>query len=247
MIDLVDRVERASASIWSAEERAAIDGWELSAAHGFTRRLNSATTTGAGTVTTMTGHRIAAWLASRGIPMTIRVTPLVADDTVARAADMWRLHRVDPTWVMTKLVASGASEPDIRLVDPRDRGFTDEMFRFNGRDPRFLPQWFGILERLEGRGAGLWMPNLAVGFVGVFEGVCCVYSIAVNPAHRRRGMAKRIMAAAEAWGGSKGADLMALQVLGTNSPAVELYDALGYDRSYGYSYLEPPVVASTTS
>jgi ribosomal protein S18 acetylase RimI-like enzyme len=58
-----------------------------------------------------------------------------------------------------------------------------------------------------------------------------IYYVAVQPELRRRGHARRIVEAAEAWLAQRGAPRMLLMVHPENSAAVRLYESLGYARS----------------
>jgi len=80
------------------------------------------------------------------------------------------------------------------------------------------------------------------GFAAVmmllFEGhTCRVLSVGVNPQARRRGIATRMMRAAEAIGRERGASTIRLEVSTRNFAAIELYRGLGYRTDgvlYGY-------------
>lgn len=59
----------------------------------------------------------------------------------------------------------------------------------------------------------------------------------VQPDHRRRGLARMMMAGMAAWAAERGASVMALQVREDNPPAQALYASLGFERHHGYRYL----------
>ena len=63
--------------------------------------------------------------------------------------------------------------------------------------------------------------------------------IEVDPEHRRRGLARAIMAALLEWGAERGATTAYLQVLGHNEPALTLYEGLGFTTHHAYAYLTP--------
>ncbi|MDN4172417.1 GNAT family N-acetyltransferase [Nocardioides sp. SOB77] len=62
-------------------------------------------------------------------------------------------------------------------------------------------------------------------------------SLRVDPAHRRRGLGLRVMAALLGWGAEQGATTAYLQVLADNAPALALYDRLGFVEHHRYRYL----------
>jgi ribosomal protein S18 acetylase RimI-like enzyme len=57
-----------------------------------------------------------------------------------------------------------------------------------------------------------------------------VFGLAVAPAARRLGAASALLAAAEERARATGARKLSLRVLGTNEPAIRLYDRLGFER-----------------
>ena len=60
--------------------------------------------------------------------------------------------------------------------------------------------------------------------------VISVFGLAVAPAARRLGAASALLAAAEQRARAAGARKLTLRVLGTNEPAIRLYDGLGFER-----------------
>ena len=55
-----------------------------------------------------------------------------------------------------------------------------------------------------------------------------IYSVAVDPAHRRKGVASALMKHAEARLTERGCVKLNLQIIGTNQAVVAFYEALGY-------------------
>jgi ribosomal protein S18 acetylase RimI-like enzyme len=57
-----------------------------------------------------------------------------------------------------------------------------------------------------------------------------VYYLAVLPAHRQRGLARRLMRAAEEWLAARGVRKCELMIRSTNEAAAGFYASLGYER-----------------
>lgn len=55
-----------------------------------------------------------------------------------------------------------------------------------------------------------------------------IFLLYVEPTHRRQGIAKTLMQHVENWSKQKGDPQIGLQVFTTNTPALELYEQLGY-------------------
>jgi ribosomal protein S18 acetylase RimI-like enzyme len=60
--------------------------------------------------------------------------------------------------------------------------------------------------------------------------VLLISGIAVHPDARRQGVAARLLEAAEAYAAERGARKLSLRVLGSNGPAIRLYEQAGYER-----------------
>lgn len=65
--------------------------------------------------------------------------------------------------------------------------------------------------------------------------------IEVDPAERGRGLGLLVMAELLEWGAERGATTAYLQVLGDNTPALALYDGLGFVPHHRYRYLAAPL------
>jgi len=75
--------------------------------------------------------------------------------------------------------------------------------------------------------------------MAIDQGIASLFSLAVSQERRRTGVATKVMNAAFTWASSRDADTLFLQVLGTNLPALTLYEHLGFEEVYRYHYLQP--------
>ncbi|MEJ5944951.1 GNAT family N-acetyltransferase [Pseudokineococcus basanitobsidens] len=80
----------------------------------------------------------------------------------------------------------------------------------------------------------------AAGRVALCDGWAVVTDLAVEPAARRRGLARAVLAALAGWALGRGADRVALQVADGNDAARALYDSLGLVEHHRYAYREHP-------
>lgn len=62
---------------------------------------------------------------------------------------------------------------------------------------------------------------------------CLLRDVWVSEPHRRRGLARRLMLAAEESVSSQGVSFISLEVLGSNAPALALYETLGFTEVEG--------------
>jgi ribosomal protein S18 acetylase RimI-like enzyme len=231
-------IERAASMTWSPDERASIAGWSMASNGGFTRRANSATPTTTASTDPDVRAALANWLAERGSPLVIRITPPTSEAFETELIARWGIVPADETVVMTRMIGDTAPGYST-LVDAAQPEFAARLLSLNDRPVEAIAPWTRMVSRLGDDATGVHDRDRAVGFVAVAGGCAGVYSVAVGKAHRRQGRATDIMATAEAWAAARGAHTAFLQVHGQNAPALALYERLGYEERYRYHYLQP--------
>lgn len=92
---------------------------------------------------------------------------------------------------------------------------------------RATPLWFVELEPSPVHPLGcLWLGNAVDQLQG--DRYTHVLLIYIDPAHRRRGLGRALIGHAETWACQRGDRQLGLQVFQANLPAVQFYQALGY-------------------
>ncbi|MFL1463747.1 GNAT family N-acetyltransferase [Roseococcus sp. DSY-14] len=86
----------------------------------------------------------------------------------------------------------------------------------------------------------LLLEDAACIFVAADGPLCGMFDLAVRPEARRRGLARRLMGAAAAWGLARGARWKFSQVSATNAASLALNAAQGLRESHRYRYWSPP-------
>ena len=77
----------------------------------------------------------------------------------------------------------------------------------------------------------------AAGGLVVADGpLARLFALRTQPPFRRRGLARRLVAACAAWARAQGAERLYLQVEADNQPAIALYAGLGFAAAYRYGY-----------
>jgi ribosomal protein S18 acetylase RimI-like enzyme len=66
-----------------------------------------------------------------------------------------------------------------------------------------------------------------------------LYDLAVAPAHRGGGRGRALVQALLHWATEAGATSAYLQVRAQNTPALRLYESMGFTTAYGYHYRVP--------
>lgn len=77
-------------------------------------------------------------------------------------------------------------------------------------------------------------------FVALHDGCAMLHALEIRPAHRRRGLAARMVRAAADWARGEGAETFAVLVTGENRPALGLYASLGFEAVGQYQYRHLP-------
>lgn len=251
----IAELEAVAARGWRAPEEAALGGWLLRAAGGFTGRANSALAVGdpglplADAITAVCG-----WYAARGLPPMIAVPhPLgrPGDCPVDRFLSQrgWGI-RPGPAVVMTTatagVVRSGPAaaaelrpEPDQAWLDLY-HGYRKELPPVARRLLLSAPfQAFASIRRDGG--------TVAIGRVAVAAGWGGLSAVAVHPAYRRAGLAAAITAALAEVAAGRGAPRLYLQVEEDNTAARALYARCGFTAHHGYHYRTVPDVRASQS
>jgi GNAT superfamily N-acetyltransferase len=96
-----------------------------------------------------------------------------------------------------------------------------------------------VVVTVDGATARATIPGVAQGVAAYADDWVGFRAIEVDPAHRRHGLGRTIMAALLEWGAELGATTAYLQVLGHNQPALALYDSMGFTTHHAYAYLTP--------
>ena len=249
---LIREVEAQARRAWPALEAAPLEGWILRAAEGATRRSNSVHPIGPVADLERTLARACAWYDARGLPSRFYLTPVsVPEDLDARlAARGWaRETGALVQWADLPLAeGAGAAPADPPEVRTRIEGAVgDEWFErfaaWRDLDAPSRASHRKILARVperpafatvgdgEPRAAGLAVCDGE--WVGLFD-------LIVAPTARRRGWGRALVRSLLAWGLNAGARRAYLQVDDANTPAIALYEAMGFRTAYAYSYRRRP-------
>jgi N-acetylglutamate synthase len=251
-------LEEAAAGGWRAPEETRMKGdwrggpgWLLRAAGGFTGRANSALASGdPGMPLADAVAEVCRWYTARGLPALVSVAyPIGGAHTDPLdgflAGRGWPVRSGAAT-VMTAAAAAvadatagAAASVRVDLDTEPDEPWL-ARYRFRGRP---LPP---IARRLllsapwqrfaSVREAGR---TIAVGRVAEADGWAGLTAVEVDPAHRRRGLARAITGALAAAAADRTANLY-LQVEDENSAARTLYRQAGFADHHGYHYRVAP-------
>ncbi len=251
-----DKLERLLDRTWPGVQRARLGGWVLRASGGVTMRANSVLVAGDPGVGSDEAIQVAErWYAERGLPVAFQCVLDEAGMPVGvPEPGRWRL-----TSTAHVLVA------DVRrldLADPRGLGARGdsgcEAWHFDDApSDAWLALWRGGMATPEARSevgsapaayltldedhggaddAGDVGVPVAVGRVANTADWCVLSCLEVVPHRRREGLGRRATIAMLEHARAVGARFASLQVAVDNTPALALYEGLGFTRHHTYAY-----------
>ena len=238
MDELCWRVEEACLNAWPSPRHALVHGYLLRAAGGPSKRINSCNPLrGAGDpeAAIAASEAIYAGLGRRPI---FRVPDIDARMLPGLEARGYRA--IGETRTLYRDLGDGP-EADVTVAPSPSAEWLAIRDAVSGHDPQtartfrlvteaiLLPRAFVSVEGPDGIGAICF---------GVRDGALLVIeSVAVPEALRQRGYARRAVAGLMRWGAQTGATAVCLQVEAANTPALALYQSLGFSRElYRYHY-----------
>jgi len=234
-------LETISARAWPAARAMKIGGWRLNAASGYSGRINACwplADPGIDPVAAI--GRTEAWYAGQGLAPRFKIVDLAQApaDLTRRLARLGygphteTLMMVGPTGgerdpaaqIATGLPAGFAAVFAAAAEDPGD---SRERLETLARVP--APRVFATLDTPDGEPAAIGACAVEADWAGVF-------AMRTAAAHRRRGLARRVLAALLDWAARAGARRAWLQVEADNAGAIALYAATGFAEAYRYRY-----------
>ena len=256
----VDDLERVMAAHWLPRDTERLGDWLLRAVGGFTNRGNSVLVIGSpGLPPSDAVEHVADWYGARGLPPRAAVPNSgVPDggvpgggvpDADARgdpfaAAGWLPLPRASAVVLTarTSALTAGPELPAGLTLDLADR--PDEawraLYRYRGQElpPGAVelllsaPEQAFASVRADGRTVAVGRGSLAHAWLGVT-------AVEVAHEHRRRGLARAVLAALATWGAARGARSTYLQVAEGNAAGLALYMSAGLTVHHRYDYLSP--------
>ena len=227
-------LEEISAKGWRAADTEELGGWTLRANNGFTLRANSVHAVRRPSLPLDEALAYARqWYADRGLPLRVNLPTEGRRLLDASLGERGFEAGPDNHIMVGRLDALHADPLGAEVVaDPPDEWFTHYR---SGRGAE--PAARALLLRHDTVGFASIRSGgeiVAIGRGTVDDGWLGVTAMAVDPAHRRQGLATAILAALWAWGRAEGAGRSYLHVESLNEPAVSLYLGLGYWVHHNY-------------
>jgi GNAT superfamily N-acetyltransferase len=254
-------LETVMARHWVAPDTSHVGGWLLRAAGGFTNRANSALPLGdPGRPPADAVAAVVAWYDARGLPPCAAApAPREGDPDAAvldRAAAAFAAAGfaplagagadvlVAPTAALRSPTLAAPDGLEVALLEAPDRGWLD---RYHYRGQALTVPGLALLRSAPRQvfaavheGAGASRSTVAVARCSVASGWAGLTAVEVAPEHRRRGLARLLLAACAEWAWREGAGSTYVQVGETNDIALRLYLSAGFEPHHSYAYLRRP-------
>ena len=242
-IALVRALEERAFNAWPAQQNVFYRGWLFRMSGGYTKRANSVNALVPGAPFDGVHEAAATLYARHGLPTVFRLSPLAPPEADKELADAGYQH-FDPSVVLHRPL-TGLAKPDgsTTVLPSASDAWLDGFAAANGvaMHHRGLhrnvvqaiahPTAFAV-QHAQGQAVGFGLAVLERGAVGL-------YDLAVAPQHRGLGRGQALVEALLHWAAEAGATSAYLQVRAQNTPALRLYEGMGFRAAYGYHYRVP--------
>ncbi len=238
-MDKIRQLEHISLLAWSALETETYDGWLLRYAKGYTGRANS--------VQSLDGSSLPwaekisyceNWYQQRNLPCIFRLTSATQPPELDAVLAERQYERYNETLVQTADLSTLPSAEDNRFhsSDTVSDEWLAAWGTWNNVRLEHIATAKEMLIQTRATCCFAWIEDKAVG-LGVYEdGYIGLFDIVVDPHQRRQGLGFALVNSLLAWGKMQGASTAYLQVVADNTPALTLYDKLGFKTHHHYWY-----------
>lgn len=242
MKPMIKTIEDLSLNAWPSHQMQLYDGWILRFSYFYTHRTNSVEPIGESTIPLDTKIDYCETVYRQwGTPAIFKISPLVPKDF-----DQMLNHRGYVTQHVTDVMTM--SLPDFvpfspahtvnisSFIPPR---WIDSLFALKGTTnvmhKMVVPSMYRAIPKDTICASILDKGKIVATGLGILDrNYIGIYAIHVHPDYRKLGYGRSICSAILQNGMKKGADSAYLQVVKGNTPAVKLYQSLGF--TYFYTY-----------
>lgn len=243
MNTMIRRYEEISNNAWPALQTFLYDGWSLRLAKGVTKRSNSVSMIYPSTLDPVEKiNWCEALFLKHSVTPCFKITEITDPPELDSLLEQrgYSMHSVVSFQTMEIASLRTGTDPDGIIRQQLTEPWLGRFVVMNRFDPGRIPVYQAIMEQIITPCCFASVVKngqiIAVG-LGVLEGQFLgIFDLVVDPDFRRHGLALRIMHTILAWGKNNGASDAYLQVLTGNTPALRLYDQMGFRELYRYWY-----------
>lgn len=240
---LIRHLEELSLNALPALETSYIDGWVMRFANGYTKRANSVnplypSSTGVESKVAYCESMYAVRKQPTVFKMTSQSEPRELDALLEA-----RGYRQEPGASVQLLALDRLDKPNegrVTLSANANEQWLNAYFKLNNVQDRYMPVMRHMLHHIAAQKclAAVYQDGqiVAVGLAVIERGFLGLFDIVTEPSMRQKGYGHQLMLYLLNWGKANGAGYAYLQVTMSNSPALYLYDKLGFREAYQYWY-----------
>jgi len=245
---MIRAIEELSMNAWPAMQTLLYGGWVLRFADGYTKRANSINPLYASEMDLDEKIKVCeSFYHERGLPTVFKMTKACTPENLDAHLDALGYHIDSPTSVQVYSVqlldlsaGKHGNSANITLTSEDSEAWHESFARMNNVSPERRTTHENILRAIQpdkcyaslsmdGQMIGCGLGVLQSGYLGIFD-------IVIDPEQWGHGYGTGLMQALLAWGQEKGAHSIYLQVMLNNTPALRLYEKLGFQEKYQYWY-----------
>ena len=257
----LDKIEQLMNAAWPAPDIEDLDGWFLRSAGGVTQRANSVWPVSAPSDPGAALRATTRWYADRRQPVIFQLSHRAEHAALEALLDQESYSKQSQTLIMTAaagptagLTSAGltTNSPPLKIT-MSEAPTQDWLELWWSVDGRGGPQEMAVAHSIllaapalyatahDDQGAAVGTARLAMPKLEGSEGWGGVYSMAVHPQARRRGIATEILGALTAAGADRGLRSYWLMVTAANLGAQQLYTRAGFTEQGRYHYRQAPL------
>ncbi len=232
-------LEQAAFRAWPADEQISHKGVVLRAAHGYTKRANSANL-----IEPVYGDfpllktDCEQFFHDRGLQPIFRLPSFSQNQAFDQFLEEQGYKQFDRSLVMAQSLDTQTAKPDIETLSLEEWLIT--FSRLNGASTQQQALHLKILSRIKDSllPAVLTVEDdiVCCGLGVLWQGYFGLFDLVTGKGYRQRGYAKQLLQRMLCWAKSQGGQTAYLQVVEENNAARQLYTRFGYATAYEYWY-----------
>jgi ribosomal protein S18 acetylase RimI-like enzyme len=237
------KLEEISMNAWPALQTLLYDGWILRFADGYTRRANSIHLLYPSKIETSQKIKKCEEIYSgQGLPVKFQLAGRAESQEIDQLLEKQGYESEGETSMQSLdlIYARSSMIDDVQLDQQINDQWGELCARLHILNENHAKTHFKMMEAIipsrcfatvsfQGKAVGCGLGVFEDGFLGIFD-------IIVDKDYRHQGYGNRLMQALISWGKAKGAHTAYLQVMLDNTPALRLYERLGFNEQYQYWY-----------
>lgn len=260
----LDHLEQLMNAAWPAPDAEDLDGWFLRSAGGVTQRANSVWPVSAPSDSAAALRATTRWYADRRQPVIFQLSHRAENAALEALLDQQSYSKQSQTLIMTATAGPAAAPgsavevtnplPPTSTITMSDAPTQDWLELWWSVDGRGGPQEMAMAHSIliaapalyatahDQHGVAVGTGRLAMPNVAGSAGWGGLYSMAVHPRARRRGIATEILGALTRAGEDRGLHSYWLMVTAANIGAQQLYTRAGFTEQGRYHYRQAPLL-----